>query len=505
MQIKNTLNRGLIVSCQAEENEPLYGSKNMALLAYAAESSGAVAIRALTPEDVCEIKNKVKIPVIGLTKDRKSKGAFITIYKRDIDALAKAGSDFIALDCTERERPEPIDSLFSHIRNNYPYIGIIADIADINDVKKIKDLNPDFISTTLSGYTDYTKDIKKPDIELISKIKEITDIPVIAEGNYIYPQQARQAVINGAYSVVVGGAITRPQKITTRFNNAIKDITDDFYSLGLDIGGTHTRIVKTNRKGEITASETTETGKTKEKIIETVFHLTDKYIDSKTKYIGIATAGRVFRSTGIISFASKNLPEWTGTDLKTITENRYNISCTVGNDADLAAYSQYLKVKKDILYITVGTGIGGGIISDGQILNGKKGNAGEIGHIIYPGNKNMCSCGKTGCIETIVSGKNLLKNLEADPKNRSNVFKDYSEKIAWLIDTVKNTCDFEEVYIGGVLPKYGEDLLRMIQENYYAISEENTEKIYYSEVGELAGAYGASLYSFYNWEENYDF
>lgn len=495
------LKRGLIVSCQAEKNEPLYGSENMALLAYAAEISGAIGIRALTAKDVYEIRKKVSLPIIGITKDRKSNGAFITIRKKDIDELVNAGADFVAIDCTDRERPEPLKELFEHIRNTYEGLGIVADISNLKEAKEVVKLNPDYISTTLSGYTSYTKNRDKPDLNLISEIVKITNIPVIAEGNYVYPKQARQAILNGAYSVVVGGAITRPQQITDRFNRAIRNVLNDFNSIGIDLGGTHIRIIKLNSKKEILDKEIVKTPETKELILKKLFELTDKYIDKNTKFLGIATAGRVNVKNGEIIFASKNLPDWIGMKLKEVFEKKYSLDVNVSNDANFAAYSQYLQSKKDLLYITVGTGIGSGIIIDGKICNGVNGNSGEIGHIIYPMNNNPCTCGKNGCIETLLSGKNLWKNLEENTEQKDKIFDDYSEKMAWLIDVVKNTIDFEEVYIGGVLPRYGEFLINLINEKYRNLSEINKENIFYSNVGELAGAYGAAVYSFEKWEE----
>jgi len=430
--------KGLIVSCQAEENEPLHGSEIMTKMAIAAKQGGAIAIRALSPEDVKAIHNEVDLPIIGITKDRKSKfKAFITNRKIDIDNLVKAGASIIAIDSTRRSRPEPLEELFNHIRNHYPKIKIMADISDIDDVKQVLELKPDYISTTLSGYTEYTKDRSKPDIKLIDEIKEITDIPVIAEGNYTYPAQVRIAFLKGVHSVVVGGAITRPQQITKRFYSSIEDlIIDDSNSIGIDIGGTHTRFIKMEKNGEIKFQNKIKTPNNSEKIIETLISEIKKLKDEQTKAIGIATAGRV-DNKGKVVFASDNLPGWTGTPLKKIIKEKFGIKTVVNNDANLAAYAHYKKYNQDSLtLITFGTGLGSGIIEKGEIFNGFKGDAGEIGHIKYPGNNEICSCGKTGCLETILSGKNLYKRLQIE--NEEIVFKDYAKKIAWLIDLIKN-------------------------------------------------------------------
>ena len=81
------------------------------------------------------------------------------------------------------------------------------------------------VSTTLSGYTDYTLNRPKPDIELIKSLRESIKIPIIAEGNIDTPENAMKSLEAGAWAVVVGGAITRPQLITKKFVEYIKNST----------------------------------------------------------------------------------------------------------------------------------------------------------------------------------------------------------------------------------------------------------------------------------------
>lgn len=494
--------KGLIVSCQAEENEPLHGSEIMTKMAIAAEEGGAIAIRALSPKDVESINSSVNLPIIGITKDRESNfKAFITNRKNDIDNLVKAGAKIIAIDSTRRSRPEPLEELFMHIRNKYPKIKIMADISDIDDVKNILKLEPDYISTTLSGYTEYTYDREKPDLKLIDEIKEITNIPVIAEGNYTYPDQVRKAFLKGVHAVVVGGAITRPQQITKRFFSSIKDLLDtNSNSIGVDIGGTNTRFIKMNKNGEVISKSTISTPSNSEAIIKILKEKIKKIIDNNTHSIGIATAGRVNES-GKIIFASENLPGWSGVHLKKIIEEEFGIKTVVNNDANFAAYAHYKKYNQDsVTIITFGTGLGSGIIDNGKILNGNNGNAGEIGHIKYPENEKKCNCGKKGCLETILSGKNLYERLQRESKD--SVLKDYSKKIAWLIDLIKNVVGSEKIYLGGILPLYKEELLNLIYEEYLKITNDKVvDFIHYSPMGDLAGAMGAAYYAFDIWEE----
>lgn len=493
-----------IVSCQAEEGEPLFGKDTMVKMSIAAQMGGADAIRSLYPDVVREVKKEIKIPIIGITKNRNLKGAFITTTKKDIDELVQAKADFIALDCTRRERPEPLPELFRYLKSKYPDIGIIADIADLDDVKNIIPLKPDYIATTLSGYTDYTINRPRPDYELIREIIKITNIPVIAEGNFSTPLQARKAILNGAYAVTVGTAITRPQIITQKFKEYLADFQDDeLLAVGIDIGGTWTRGVLVDRFGEIKKSDKVRTASTGKEVISNMLALIKKLKTEETHFIGVATGGRIDFKTGVVGFSTGLIPDWKGVRIADIIEKEFDIRPIVDNDANCASYFQHFVTDEDnLLMITVGTGIGGGIINNGHIVRGAKGGGGEIGHIIYPSNTRKCSCGKVGCVETILSGRYLKENIYGkEGKEVSDKIKEYSKVMAWFIDTLKSTLDFNKCYLGGVLPNYGDEFLESIKISYKNISNENNaDFINYSDLGEFAGARGAALLSLHKGE-----
>jgi len=492
--LKRLIKNSLIVSCQAEENEPLHGSEIMARMALAAEMSGAKAIRANTPEDVRAIKKTVDLPVIGIYKDRTVNGAFITVRKWQIDKLVKAGSDYIAIDCTRLKRPEPLEDLFEHLRRNYPNVGIIADVADLKDAIKVSKLKPDFISTTLSGYTEYTVHRPKPDINLVKEITHAVDIPVIAEGNYKTPQQVRDALLNGAYAVVVGSVITRPQIVTTEFVNALKDLqrNSEVYAAGFDIGGTFIRAVKTDIKGNVLEKRKIKNPQNPQKIFDEVAKIISNF--GKITHIGIAAAGRIDFETGKVTYASENIKNWSGVDISKEVKIRTGICPVVDNDVNAAAFAQWTVSRENNLFmVTLGTGLGGAFIRDGEILRGRNGGAVEIGHVIFPGNDKRCTCGKTGCIETILSGKVLSELLNNVGKEKA--LEVVSERLAWLLDTAKAFFDFDKAYIGGVLlsSSYGNKLLDLIRKKYSNFSKLNVPwEVDYTSVGEYAGAIGAA-------------
>lgn len=218
--IINLLKGQCIVSCQALEHEPMYGSGHMAAFAMAAVEGGAVAIRANTPNDVAAIKKAVTVPVMGLYKaDYDGSEVYITPTMKEAAAIADAGADMIAVDATHRSRPDgrSLAELIQDIRARYPHLMIVADISVYEEGIAAMELNADLISTTLSGYTSYSPQLPGPDFELVRRLSSVGRTPVIAEGRIWTPDECKQSLQAGAHSVVIGTAITRPQEITKRF------------------------------------------------------------------------------------------------------------------------------------------------------------------------------------------------------------------------------------------------------------------------------------------------
>ena len=208
----------LIVSCQALEDEPLHSSFIMGRMAYAALVGGASGIRANTISDIQEIKKNVDLPIIGIIKQQYGDNqVYITPTMKEIDALAAEGVDIIALDGTKRERPDgnTLENLMKEAKIKYPNQLFMADISSVEEAVEAARVGFDIVGTTLVGYTEYTKG-KDPLTELEKVIKAVT-VPVIGEGNIDTPVKAKKALELGAYAVVVGGAITRPQQITKKF------------------------------------------------------------------------------------------------------------------------------------------------------------------------------------------------------------------------------------------------------------------------------------------------
>ena len=219
----------LIVSCQALEGEPLYRPEGgiMDLMAKAAIESGAKAIRAQGMVDIAQIKQATDVPVIGIIKKSyPGYEGYITMTMAEIDALVATKADIIALDATNRRRGDGLSAyeFIQKIREKYPNIVLMGDVSTVEEGLLAEEAGCAFIGTTLSGYTAYTQEKTGPDFELIEQLAQKLTVPLIAEGKIHYPKQAAQALKAGAHCVVVGGAITRPQEITSRFMNAIKEV-----------------------------------------------------------------------------------------------------------------------------------------------------------------------------------------------------------------------------------------------------------------------------------------
>ncbi len=225
-EVLEKIKGGLIVSCQALKTEPLYDSYIMAKMAWAAYLGGAVGIRCNTVVDIKAIKEMVDLPVIAIIKEEyDDSDVYITPTIKEIDALVQLGCEIIATDATNRLRPngQTFEEFFIEVRKKYPNQLFMADTSCFEEGKLAQELGFDLIGTTMSGYTPYTKGRKLPDTQLIERYAAELHTPVIAEGGIWSPDDLIRAYDAGAYSAVVGTAITRPMDITKRFVKALEE------------------------------------------------------------------------------------------------------------------------------------------------------------------------------------------------------------------------------------------------------------------------------------------
>lgn len=226
-EVVKRLTGGLIVSCQAYEDTPLYGPDYMKRMAECAIMGGADGIRGCWPQDIRAIRSVCSLPIIGINKAFGDGDPLDEIFITPTFELAaeviEAGADVLALDCTIRPCREfaVLEELLSRIKKAYPGVPIMADLATFEEAVAVAGTGlVDILSTTLSGYTrqscgDGSAD--GPDYELIRRIKAVTDIPVNGEGRIWEVGELQKALAAGADMVTIGSAVTRPHLITERF------------------------------------------------------------------------------------------------------------------------------------------------------------------------------------------------------------------------------------------------------------------------------------------------
>lgn len=223
MNIINRLKGKVVVSCQAMPSEPLYLEKCMVAMMKSVIKGGAGALRVAGSRDVRNAKRLFDVPVIGLTKpdvipSNWQEIVYITPTVKEVIELVEAGADIIAFDGTMRTRPnnEKLEDLIKYIKINKRIS--MADISTLEEAQNAEKLGADILSTTLSGYTQFSQNRGDgPDFELLKELVENTKLPVVLEGRIWEPEEVTKAFELGAHCVVIGSAITRPQLITKRF------------------------------------------------------------------------------------------------------------------------------------------------------------------------------------------------------------------------------------------------------------------------------------------------
>lgn len=222
------LRNGVIVLCHAEGDDPFNAPIHTNAFAKAAELGGAAGIRTQGSDNIRAVRAAVRLPIVGMAKGGYDDGwVLVTPDLIDVENIIEAGADIVALDVTNRVRPNGMDGFqfLEVVRRRYT-VPLIADISTYEEGLRAAELGADIVATTLSGYTQYTEDLADdfPDFNLIERLAAEIHVPVIAEGRIWTPGEAAHAMKCGAYAIVVGSAITRPRRITERFVHTIKSL-----------------------------------------------------------------------------------------------------------------------------------------------------------------------------------------------------------------------------------------------------------------------------------------
>ena len=197
------------------------------------------------------------------------------------------------------------------------------------------------------------------------------------------------------------------------------------FSIGIDIGGTKILCgLIENKNGQVIYTCKKKTNSSND-ICNIVIELIEELISSvnvnfsKILKIGIGAAGQIDRINGII-LSSPNI-NCSNLNIKKILEEKYNIPIYVGNDVETATLAEMMygagKAYNNFMCVFVGTGIGGGLVINRNLIRGVSGTAGEIGHIKIAFNGKKCGCGKNGCLEAYASRTAIEDNIRNSIKS----------------------------------------------------------------------------------------
>ena len=222
--------KGLIVSSQALEGNPLRNSEYLAVMAEAAAVGGASAIRANGVEDITEMRKRVSIPIIGIDKRKDSSGR--TVITPDFEGakrVVEAGANIIAMDVTDypSDIAEDRKTLIDRLHNELG-VMVMADISTASEAKKAAEMGVDAVSTTLAGYVPgalhTAEELYTPNFALIEEIAKM-NLPcaLVAEGRIWERADLAKAFELGVDAVVIGKAITNPMAITKYFLSAVPE------------------------------------------------------------------------------------------------------------------------------------------------------------------------------------------------------------------------------------------------------------------------------------------
>jgi glucokinase len=194
------------------------------------------------------------------------------------------------------------------------------------------------------------------------------------------------------------------------------------YIVAIDLGGTNLRVALADTKGELrnrlNLPTQAEDGPDRVigQMVEGVRELTAELSPQQILGIGVGAPGPLDPSSGVV-FTPPNLPGWRDVPLKALLERELSLPVYLGNDANLAALGEHRfgagRGLRNLVYLTISTGIGVGVIVEGQLLLGEQGLAGEAGHMTIDMNGPPCKCGNVGCLEALASGLAIARRAQA--------------------------------------------------------------------------------------------
>lgn len=287
--------------------------------------------------------------------------------------------------------------------------------------------------------------------------------------------------------------------------------------IGIDIGGTAVKYGLLSEKGDILESGEfpTEGKKGVDNLFINICGVIDKYLEKDILGIAVSGTGQIDGSIGKVIGGSPIIPGWIGTNLVEKLEKKYNLPAVLENDVNCAALGEKWlgagKDAKDFICLTIGTGIGGGIILNDEIFRGDSCVAAEFGHIQIVKNGIECMCGKKGCYERYASttalvnmvkektgktltGKEIFELEKAGDKETAKIVETWIDYLTDGLSTLAYIFNPSLIVLGGGVTKQGDYLLNRIKESLDKKIGENYRKnlsVRFAQLGNNAGMLGA--------------
>ena len=242
--------------------------------------------------------------------------------------------------------------------------------------------------------------------------------------------------------------------------------------VGIDIGGTKLATVVADTAGNILhkVRKPTLAERGPEYALQLLFDMVHETIElaglerTAISAIGVSCGGPLDTETGIV-YSPPNLPGWDALPLKALLESEFEIPVTIENDANASALAEYRfgggRGYNAVLYMTMSTGIGGGIVLDGQVYHGANDNAGEVGHQILIPDGPLCGCGKRGCLEALCSGPAIARRAQAAVRNEKALATALLDLAGGRVEALRSEHVLEAARHGDALA------LRLVRETAY--------------------------------------
>ena len=238
--------------------------------------------------------------------------------------------------------------------------------------------------------------------------------------------------------------------------------TDNHIYIGIDLGGTTIKGGLVNAQGEILYETRVDTEQNQsEALLEQILTFAralNTQAEGRAAAIGIGVPGLVNTQTNRIEIMP-NLPEISAVDLPVLLMQELSLPAAIDNDANVASYAELhagaAQGKRNVFIVTLGTGIGSGIIINGQIYRGAKGFAGEFGHMTIDPEGIECGCGNIGCLETIASGPNIVRRM------RERLFRDRTSSLSTLALPRDRELTAEDI---GIAARKGDEMAQLMLE-----------------------------------------